>query len=147
VAEIEGKADLRRYLQAGRDAVLWKLEGLSGCDVRRPLTPTGANLLGLVKHLAFVEMGYVGAGPSSGLDELGGQPDVVVAHGLAVGQQFAVVVEEDHAVAEEAPTLLGVAAHHGSEVTGLAGGLGAGRYVVAHGGPLRWGRTSGCGIT
>ena len=55
------KADLQRYLQAGRDALLWKLEGLSEYDVRRPMTPTGTNLLGLVKHLAYVEMGYFGA--------------------------------------------------------------------------------------
>ena len=55
------KADLQRYLQPGRDALLWKLEGLSEYDVRRPMTPTGTNLLGLVKHLAYVEMGYFGA--------------------------------------------------------------------------------------
>ena len=55
------KADLQRYLQTGRDALLWKLEGLSEYDVRRPMTPTGTNLLGLVKHLAYVEMGYFGA--------------------------------------------------------------------------------------
>ena len=54
------KADLQRYLQAGRDALLEKLQGLSEYDVRRPLVPTGTNLLGLVKHLAGVEMGYFG---------------------------------------------------------------------------------------
>lgn len=54
------KADLRRYLQAGREALLWKLEGLSEYDIRRPLTPTGTNLLGLVKHVASVEAGYLG---------------------------------------------------------------------------------------
>jgi hypothetical protein len=54
------KADLRRDLQAGRDAVLWKLAGLGEYDVRRPMTPTGTNLLGLVKHLTFVELGYFG---------------------------------------------------------------------------------------
>src|SRR3954447_2154905 len=75
----------------------------------------------------------------SGLGELGGQPDVVVADGLAVGEQLTVVVEEDHAVAQQAPALLGVAADHGGEVTRLAGGLGAGRYVGTHGGPfVRW---------
>jgi uncharacterized damage-inducible protein DinB len=58
---MDAKAALRRDLQAGRDALLWKLEGLSEYDVRRPLTPTGTNLLGLVKHLAYVEMGYFGA--------------------------------------------------------------------------------------
>ncbi|CAL9502305.1 hypothetical protein SUDANB15_03443 [Streptomyces sp. enrichment culture] len=53
-------ADLRFYLQSARDALLWKLEGLSEYDVRRPLTPTGTNLLGLVKHAAGVELGYLG---------------------------------------------------------------------------------------
>jgi uncharacterized damage-inducible protein DinB len=54
------KADLHRYLQTGREALLWKLEGLSEYDVRRPLVPTGTNLLGLVKHVASVEAGYFG---------------------------------------------------------------------------------------
>jgi uncharacterized damage-inducible protein DinB len=54
------KADLHRYLQTARDAVLWKLDGLSEYDVRRPMVPTGTNLLGLVKHLANVELGYFG---------------------------------------------------------------------------------------
>ena len=54
------KADLHRYLQRGRDAIVWKLDGLSEYDARRPLTPTGTNLLGLVKHLASVELGYFG---------------------------------------------------------------------------------------
>jgi hypothetical protein len=56
----EPKADLRKYLQAARDAVLWKLDGLAEYDVRRPLTPTGTNLLGLVKHLTACEIGYFG---------------------------------------------------------------------------------------
>jgi hypothetical protein len=54
------KATLHDYLQRGRVAVLSKLDGLSEYDARRPLTPTGTNLLGLVKHLAGVEMGYFG---------------------------------------------------------------------------------------
>jgi hypothetical protein len=54
------RADLHRYLQSARDALLWKLEGLSEYDVRRPLTPTGTNLLGLVKHVASIELGYLG---------------------------------------------------------------------------------------
>ena len=54
------KGDLLAYLQRGRDAVAWKLEGASELDVRRPLTPTGTNLLGLVKHLATVDAGYLG---------------------------------------------------------------------------------------
>ena len=60
MAQSDPKADLHRYLQSARDAVLWKLDGLSERDVRRPMTPTGTNLLGLVKHLASVELGYFG---------------------------------------------------------------------------------------
>ena len=51
------KADLHRYLQTARERLLWKLDGLSDYDVRRPLMPTGTNLLGLVKHVASVEGG------------------------------------------------------------------------------------------
>ena len=60
MTESDAKADLHRYLQDGRDAMLWKLDGLSEYDVRRPLVPTGTNLLGLVKHLAGIELGYFG---------------------------------------------------------------------------------------
>jgi uncharacterized damage-inducible protein DinB len=56
----EPKADLHRYLQTARGALLWKLDGLSEYDARRPMTPTGTNLLGLVKHVASVEAGYLG---------------------------------------------------------------------------------------
>ena len=54
------KDTLIDYLQGARDAIVWKVEGLSEYDARRPLTPTGTNLLGLVKHLASVELGYFG---------------------------------------------------------------------------------------
>lgn len=54
------KVELHRYLQSAREAMLWKLDGLSEYDVRRPVVPTGTNLLGLVKHLAGGEFGYFG---------------------------------------------------------------------------------------
>ena len=54
------KANLHSYLKHEREAVLAKLEGLSEYDVRRPLTVTGTNLLGLVKHLATWEARYLG---------------------------------------------------------------------------------------
>jgi hypothetical protein len=60
MAESDPKASLHRYLQRGRDALLWKLDGLSEYDIRRPMVPTGTNLLGLVKHVASVELGYFG---------------------------------------------------------------------------------------
>ena len=52
--------DLLRYLQEGRDALLQALDGLDDYDVRRPITPSGTNLLGLVKHVAGVELAYLG---------------------------------------------------------------------------------------
>ena len=52
--------ELLRYLQQGRDALLQALDGLSEYDVRRPLTPSGTNLLGLVKHVTGVELAYLG---------------------------------------------------------------------------------------
>jgi hypothetical protein len=61
MTDTEHKKTLRHYLQVARDAMLWKLDGLGEYDLRRPLTPTGTNLLGLVKHLALVEAGYFGA--------------------------------------------------------------------------------------
>jgi uncharacterized damage-inducible protein DinB len=54
------KADLHHYLRIAREAMVWKLDGLSEYDVRRPLVPSGTNLLGLVKHLASVDAGYFG---------------------------------------------------------------------------------------
>ena len=46
--------DLRHYLQQSRDAVLRALDGVSDYDARRPVMPSGTNLLGLVKHLTGV---------------------------------------------------------------------------------------------
>lgn len=54
------RAVLLRYFRAAHDALAWKLDGLSDYDVRRPMTPTGTNLLGLLKHVGSVEYGYLG---------------------------------------------------------------------------------------
>jgi hypothetical protein len=54
------KEELHRKLQAARAALLSRLDGLGEYDLRRPMTPTGTNLLGLVKHLAGLEYGYLG---------------------------------------------------------------------------------------
>ena len=58
MTEADPKADLHRYLRVAREAVLWKLDGLSEYDIRRPLTTTGTNLLGLIKHLTRSETRY-----------------------------------------------------------------------------------------
>jgi hypothetical protein len=54
------KDNLHERLRRDRKALLWKLDGLSEYDARRPLTATGTNLLGLVKHVATVEARYFG---------------------------------------------------------------------------------------
>jgi len=52
------KALMHLRFKLERGALLWKLEGLSEAGLRRPMTPTGTNLLGLVKHLTGVEGAY-----------------------------------------------------------------------------------------
>jgi hypothetical protein len=54
------KEYLHSDLRDVRESMLWKLEGLGEHDVRRPLTATGTNLLGLVKHLSIWEARYFG---------------------------------------------------------------------------------------
>jgi Protein of unknown function (DUF664) len=57
---VEIKAELLGALQGSRAVMLAKLDGLSEYDRRRPATPTGTNLLGLIKHLAGLEYAYLG---------------------------------------------------------------------------------------
>jgi uncharacterized damage-inducible protein DinB len=52
------KESLHASLDRYRDVMLWKLEGLGDADLRRPMVPSGTNLLGMVKHLAAVEYGW-----------------------------------------------------------------------------------------
>ncbi|WP_371521954.1 DinB family protein [Kitasatospora sp. NBC_01300] len=52
------KDSLHVALDRHRDAVLWKLDGLDDEQLRRPMTPSGTNLLGLVKHLGGAELGW-----------------------------------------------------------------------------------------
>jgi hypothetical protein len=61
---------LLRYLKRESDQLLATLDGLSDYDVRRPLTPSGSNLLGIVKHVASVTLGYFGDSVGRPLVEL-----------------------------------------------------------------------------
>src|SRR3712207_8793167 len=77
---MDEKSALLGYLRRCRAALLAKLDGLGEYDVRRPMTPTGTNLLGLVKHVAYVQLGYFGEvfGRPSGRPypwDDGGEPD------------------------------------------------------------------------
>lgn len=57
---MDDKAVLQHYLARQRADLVGKLDGLGEYDARRPLTPTGTNLLGVVKHVASVQLGYLG---------------------------------------------------------------------------------------
>ena len=89
------KADLLRYLHTAREAMVWKLDGLSEYDARRPLVPTGTNLLGLLKHLASVEAGYFG--PTFGRP-FPGTPFPWYAEGADPNDDF--VVEADQSLTD-----------------------------------------------
>jgi uncharacterized damage-inducible protein DinB len=85
VSEAEEKQTLQQRLQNLRGVLLWKLDGLSEYDIRRPMTPTGTNLLGLVKHCAGVECSYFGFvldRPFSGQEDLDWQEDDELAGGM-----------------------------------------------------------------
>jgi len=56
----ELKAELHAKLRAARAVLLAKLDGVSEYDARRPITASGTNLLGLVKHLGGCEHVYLG---------------------------------------------------------------------------------------
>ena len=58
---VDVKRDLHSHLHGARETLLWKLDGLDEYDIRRPLTPTGTNLLGLVKHSTGTELTYFGS--------------------------------------------------------------------------------------
>ena len=76
------KAYLHNQLRVVREALVWKLDGLTEYDIRRPLTATGTNLLGLVKHKAYSDARYFGEvfgrpfpGPVPGWNEAGAWED------------------------------------------------------------------------
>ena len=89
---------LKDYLQGARDVLLWKLEGLSEHDLRLPRTPTGTNLLGLVKHALNTEVTYFG--PTFGRawptpDELGSHegPDPLAGWYATESETAAAIVD------------------------------------------------------
>ena len=52
------KEMLEAYLDYHRATLLMKIDGVSDADLRRPMVPSGTSLLGMVKHLAWVERGW-----------------------------------------------------------------------------------------
>lgn len=59
MADSEETGILRWHLNSARDALRYKVEGLSEADRRRPMTPTGTNLIGVVKHMTWIESWYL----------------------------------------------------------------------------------------
>jgi len=60
VIDAFAKAYLHDDLKSIRAVLLRKVDGLPEYDIRRPLTATGTNLLGLIKHLTLWESRYFG---------------------------------------------------------------------------------------
>jgi hypothetical protein len=55
------KSTLKSYLDARREALISKVEDLPEREARLPRTPTGTNLLGIIKHVIGVEAVYLGS--------------------------------------------------------------------------------------
>lgn len=60
MTSLDLKGALHIYLRGARETLVWKLDGLGEYDIRRPLSRTGTNLLGLVKHNAGTHLRYFG---------------------------------------------------------------------------------------
>ena len=76
---MDQKAVLHSALRQVRQDLVGKLDGLGEYDLRRPLVPTGTNLLGLVKHVGAVSLGYLSVvfdrDPGCDLDAWHGEAD------------------------------------------------------------------------
>ena len=49
---------LERFLDFQRDTLIWKLSGLTREQLTTPRTPSGLSLLGVAKHLGYVERSW-----------------------------------------------------------------------------------------
>lgn len=126
------RATLVGILNEQRAVILWKLRGLDETQARRPMVPSGTSLLGIVKHLAWVErwwfVDFIGGGtvdyPWSAAD-----PDadfrIEAAETVAsIAQLYIDAVGEANAVIAAAPDL---------DVTGtLESGPRSLRWVLVH---------------
>ncbi|GGU20228.1 DinB family protein [Nocardioides albus] len=58
---VDPKSTLKSYIDTRREALISKVEDLSEREARLPRTPTGTNLLGIIKHVTGVEAVYLGS--------------------------------------------------------------------------------------
>lgn len=63
------KEALKHYLADQRASLLFKTDGLGERELRLPRTPTGTNLIGIVKHCLNVEYSYFGPTFGRTIDE------------------------------------------------------------------------------
>lgn len=84
------KDELLSYLRGARDTLVWKLDGLSEYDIRHPMTPSGTNLLGLVKHSTATHVAYFGEVFRRSFDGVGER----FAPGVAPAAEFWATAEE-----------------------------------------------------
>src|SRR2546428_8656980 len=52
------KTMLSAFLDRYREPIIWKLDGVSTAEASRKLVPSATTLLGIVKHLAYVERSW-----------------------------------------------------------------------------------------
>jgi hypothetical protein len=76
------KALLKKHLRAIQQSLLWKVEGLSDEDLRRPMTKTGTNLIGIVKHLTGVTYAYLCSSFGRPTEPIPWEHDEELFHGL-----------------------------------------------------------------
>ncbi|MFF5482436.1 DinB family protein [Streptomyces sp. NPDC012935] len=119
------KDTLRASLDHHRDVVLWKLEGLDDEQLRRPMTPTGTSLLGLVKHLGSVEYGWFVSTFGGKVEPLWFDPYSSEDMRADQGETTQQIIEfygraraaADHVIAERSLTDLGQPAWRGEQVS------------------------------
>ncbi|MER7250439.1 DinB family protein [Kribbella sp. NPDC000426] len=79
---MDEKALLLKHLDEIQQSLLWKVEGLSDAELRRPMTGTGTNLIGIVKHLTGVTYGYLVSAFGREREVLPWEDDEELWHGL-----------------------------------------------------------------
>ena len=128
----EERPMLTAILEQNRALILWKLEGLDEEQARRPMVPSGTSLLGMVKHLVWVErwwfVDFVGGGkPDYPWSDDDPDADFRIEEGetiASISQLYVDAVGEANAVIEAAADL---------DATGTSGGHERSlRWVLIH---------------
>ena len=76
------KAQLLQQLTVVQQSLLWKVDELSDKDLRRPMTQSGTNLIGIVKHLTGITYGYLCSSFGRARETLLWELDEELLHGL-----------------------------------------------------------------